>query len=578
MLTIWEADTDLYYDACFSRDGSKLAVLNLGSFTIFDTTTFDVLGQWGLPEELSVRKIEFAPSGDRLICGCDDGVVALISTEDGQPLAKFNAHRNSYITAIAVNSTGTAFATASNAAEVRLWHIEPTVIPKKIREETLNVEDEDDEQSVSDSGSVDLANGKMQTSGSEQVAASLSGLHPKGDGATLHNVGGAADREDNGVRSQWHRRHAEMFEAQKKWRAALFHRAWLMHLHQDDAFCFDELHQCHVQFKADAPNESNVFPRVIQSALAMPRGTELPRLSEEVAMEINSDVWGRVGHAWRSDMSLISKRDLARMQDVCRRFPDASYLNTLGVLQYRIGEYDAAIASLQQADAMRRGEGAGQSSVEDLAFLALTCSATGDLDRAEKFEAEFQRLISNLKRVVKHQWLLREFRFRDGNRTLTVSLEEFNLSGTIEDPLEQLWEAEPIDAAWRIELDSETRRSGAKSLRIQGKSSEELRVSQSVAVKPLTWYRFHGWIRIRQEDESSAEMSHVCKAQFGNFDAGVFNDVVLNHSEWMPISVEFQTAISQTQVKLGFNVDGREARKDWMVWFDDLTLVEIDAE
>jgi Flp pilus assembly protein TadD len=63
-------------------------------------------------------------------------------------------------------------------------------------------------------------------------------------------------------------------------------------------------------------------------------------------------------------------------------------LNTLGVAQYRVGEYGDALKTLSRSDELHRNK-TGQSSCYDLAFLAMTQQRLGQREEAR---AMLQRL------------------------------------------------------------------------------------------------------------------------------------------------------------------------------------------
>jgi tetratricopeptide (TPR) repeat protein len=87
--------------------------------------------------------------------------------------------------------------------------------------------------------------------------------------------------------------------------------------------------------------------------------------------------------AWELANGPVLRRDLDRAVALVRRAVDltpgeAIYLNTLGVVLYRAGRYDEAIATLERS----LGAGGGQTDAFDLFFLAMAHHRLGHLAEA----------------------------------------------------------------------------------------------------------------------------------------------------------------------------------------------------
>jgi tetratricopeptide (TPR) repeat protein len=108
---------------------------------------------------------------------------------------------------------------------------------------------------------------------------------------------------------------------------------------------------------------------------------DLPVIAEWLAEACNNRAW-ELAHAPEP------KRDLERALGLCRRAlavdaaGEAMHLNTLGVVQYRTGRYEEAVATLERSLAI----GTGLSDGFDLFFLAM---AHHRLGRAEEARACF---------------------------------------------------------------------------------------------------------------------------------------------------------------------------------------------
>jgi uncharacterized protein HemY len=66
-----------------------------------------------------------------------------------------------------------------------------------------------------------------------------------------------------------------------------------------------------------------------------------------------------------------------------RRPNDPTFLNTLGVVQYRNGQYDQALVTLQKSLAASKGK----SDAFDLFFLAMGHARLGDQEKAKRYRA-----------------------------------------------------------------------------------------------------------------------------------------------------------------------------------------------
>jgi len=108
--------------------------------------------------------------------------------------------------------------------------------------------------------------------------------------------------------------------------------------------------------------------------------------------ELNNMAWEVVKRP-QADADHL-KHALRQASSACRREPDSgAYLNTLGVAQYRVGQYDEALNTLRRSDALTR-ERASDGSPADAAFLAMTLHRLGRMDEAE---AERSRLLELMK-------------------------------------------------------------------------------------------------------------------------------------------------------------------------------------
>jgi Flp pilus assembly protein TadD len=90
------------------------------------------------------------------------------------------------------------------------------------------------------------------------------------------------------------------------------------------------------------------------------------------------------------------QRALLQIEEACRLAPaTGELLNTLGVAQYRMGDYQAALASLAESDKIQAARLKG-SHPADLAFLAM---AHHQLDQQAEALACLKRLRETMKQA-----------------------------------------------------------------------------------------------------------------------------------------------------------------------------------
>jgi hypothetical protein len=93
------------------------------------------------------------------------------------------------------------------------------------------------------------------------------------------------------------------------------------------------------------------------------------------------------------------ERALALAEEACRLEPNSGfYLNTLGVAQYRLGQYAKAVETLKLSDQINSAS-RNSSIPEDLAFLAMAYRRLGDKDKALSTFRRMTRMMDNRNRM-----------------------------------------------------------------------------------------------------------------------------------------------------------------------------------
>ncbi|MFG0252666.1 MAG: hypothetical protein ACF8NJ_07340 [Phycisphaerales bacterium JB038] len=108
-------------------------------------------------------------------------------------------------------------------------------------------------------------------------------------------------------------------------------------------------------------------------------------MPRSVAMQLNNESWYTCRDRDRTPEEY--QRALLQAEQACAIEPSGTYLNTLGVAQYRMALYPEALATLEKADQLNGG------IPEDIAFLVMLHHRLGD-------EAQAQRQMQRLRQVM----------------------------------------------------------------------------------------------------------------------------------------------------------------------------------
>ncbi len=139
----------------------------------------------------------------------------------------------------------------------------------------------------------------------------------------------------------------------------------------------------------EALRRADLDEEVRQDALRLARG------QREQPVPLNNAAWGIVRRPGAEPGAY--QRALRYAEVACRLRPDTgSYLNTLGVAQFRLGRYADAVATLLQSDQINRKDQGG-SSAADLAFLAMAYYRLGQAQEAAAYLERLRTLMKDQK-------------------------------------------------------------------------------------------------------------------------------------------------------------------------------------
>lgn len=180
----------------------------------------------------------------------------------------------------------------------------------------------------------------------------------------------------------WHKQHFSEFDRSGNHFAATFHAAVLRKLLPNSRSAYDRLLKSWSKFP-DANRLS--APLVILDAFELPK-PPIPPLDTKQAANLNRTFWPQVAPSGAKPTTVT----LDWIQAVARDFPLGSHFNTLGVAEYRAGNFQASIdaclksVQLTPTELNLPGPYAG-----DLAFLAMSHFQLGHKDEAEEYRKQF---------------------------------------------------------------------------------------------------------------------------------------------------------------------------------------------
>ena len=147
------------------------------------------------------------------------------------------------------------------------------------------------------------------------------------------------------------------------------------------------------EYGPDGIRVNTVAPSIIETPMTR-HILAIPAVREAFlsAAELNSSAWQTVRVPGKSPQQYA--RALRAALAACDRDPaNGSYLNTLGVAQFRAGKFAEALGSLRRSDEINRRRSLG-GQPEDTAFLAMTLHRLG---KSEAAGIERRRLLRLMK-------------------------------------------------------------------------------------------------------------------------------------------------------------------------------------
>ncbi len=333
-IRLWDADTgqqilalrghlDKVYTVSFSPNGKQLVSGSADKTAkVWDVQTGrELLTLCGHLKEIA--SVGYSLDGTRIVTGSGDEALKVWNAETGQEMLTFNGHSDR-VKSASFSPDGKRIVSGSDDKMIKLWDAETA-------QETLTL--------------------KEHKSSVRSVCFSP-------DGERI--ISGSAD----GTLKLWDAR--PWFTEQRVARQAgtVVRAAWQQEFTKDTA---SEL------IRSDQTITEPVREKALQLVEVM---------SGPTATVLNEASWSAVR---KSDSTRTEyEKALRQIQAVVESKPDEGfYLNTLGVAQYRVGDYHSALTTLTRSEQMNNTASAG-SLAFDLVFLAMTNQQLGNTDRASE--------------------------------------------------------------------------------------------------------------------------------------------------------------------------------------------------
>lgn len=131
----------------------------------------------------------------------------------------------------------------------------------------------------------------------------------------------------------------------------------------------------------------------------------------------------------------------------------------------------------------------------------------------------------------------------------------------------QGWEFSAYHKKGTAAVDTEVKRSGNASLRIDNLAADDSHLTQTLKVKPKTRYRFSGYIKTKDVDVKGGKAATLSMGSESTTS-------IKGTNAWKKFDIEFETAALEV-IKLGPRLGHNSSMARGTAWFDDLKLIEL---
>ena len=361
-----------------------------------------------------VDDIVFSPDGSRLASASHDNTIRLWDAETAEELRTIKGHSN-YVTSVSFSPDGQFLASASWDRTIKLWRGTTGCEVRTLDGHAATISNIIFDRSGSrilstdaDGTAIawDVVSGRKIPKPDQWPVdpGEQAGYSP--DGRWLALAFGSqiqvvdldykttplerAYRQSKGeFDPDWHLEWAVTAETAQRWFEALFHRTQLVK-HDPNS------NEAHFRMRLLADRIREADPRLLAnlpSAIEETLKAPAPPLTESYADRFNMIV---LSHVAVPDSDPISAVSMLEMKAICEKYPLGRFFHTLGIAQYRAGDYDAAIDSLTNSLVMMPKEfNLVGPHPGDLAFFAMCLYQLDQREVANDFRRELAAGVHN---------------------------------------------------------------------------------------------------------------------------------------------------------------------------------------
>jgi WD40 repeat protein/alpha-L-arabinofuranosidase len=580
--------TNRVFDVTFSPDSGLLASASEdGTARIWDLSTGKP--RFVLHREGRVHRVAFSPDGALLAAVGEDKAVALYDVRSGRLRREIKEHRR-WVNGVRFSPDGKRLATASHDQTVRIWDVadgkQVLALPGQVGE-IYTVAFSPDGKLLAFAGQKHQVRVCHAETGQEILT-----LH--GHNKAVYNLAFSRDSQRLAT--------ASADETVKLWDTTTGQETLTLRGHGKQVYS--------VAFSPDGLQlvsaggdralrvwDARLTPGILYAADAsilvedlfsklLLRSDVVERLGAETSInEHVRDIALRLAEEHQEDPEELNRASwsVVRLADggqeayrlALRRAEAASklardephLLNTLGVAQYRAGEFQNAAATMMRLLHLRTGRNQ-RFEPADLAFLSM---ARFRLDQKNEAHLIFGRLQAVMKdptwaRDPESEGFAHEAEQLIGPVQPGQSQEGFLNAG-----FEAGFNHWDVHGRSRLEPDAQVKRGSRPSLRISAPEPSDTGLWQEIWLQPGRWYRFSGWVRTRGLDPRGAPTFGTLQVQrpggHGTIASGT------NHggdTDWTENVVPFQAPEDGlTRICVFFAGWGTGTGT---AWFDDLKV------
>lgn len=600
-IKIWDVATG---EELLTFNQPESAILSV-SFDPDGTRIVSCAGEWHMAKEIKlwdaasgeplftldmhgeqVTSVSFSPDGTRIVAGGgkgDAGQIKIWDAATGQELHTLNG-REYIVTSVSFSPDGTRIVSAAgegDAGQIQIWDV---MSGEELR--TLKVKGNPEAPvsfimegtriaALTIGGVLNLWN----TATHEEQPNTLEFEPLTNQGRPEREI--AFRRYLAAPKPHWHAEQAEKFEDSSDLFAAVFHRAWLLKIAPSDAWRHDDLHKDHQQYVALHAGRMPPMPAVATEMLPFPRGTKFPQVNDEFAKAFVGQIWTNIYPAI-GDSGTITSQDLQRLRDICQMRPTGYHFMILGITEYRVGQFDAAVGSLTVATDRLTSEWAlPEPHPLTLGFLAMCHHQLGHKDEASRFLDQMRVTLKDVRYAFDAstqqltQEAIRLLNGADAFPELSAPV-QFAQEATFENLVSHHWKI----ATWRnrpeqVSLSKDVIHEGTTALQIQvTQEADDVTLYQAVALEPNQKYRLTGWIKTDNVtvDPMETGTTGACLTIYGQTE---ISESVLGTSDWKQVAVEFTSNESST-LNIGCRLGHNGSTCTGTAWFDDLKLEKVE--